>query len=157
MQAKPMYDYILINTCYGGFTFSDEFEQEMKRRGSKNFSKYYSHKRRDPQVLQLFDEKGSDWSGGIYSRLEKVAVPAGYAEYAHVHEYDGLESLQSIDFDRVFTEGVKKLMDENHVQTLAADLVTLQSEIDAAKEVWEHCKRINGGGRDSMMMRMMRY
>jgi len=50
------YQEVLYNDCYGGFSFSKEFEDEYKKRyGDKEL---YTHKRTNPNVLNLFKEMG---------------------------------------------------------------------------------------------------
>ena len=140
-QEAPVFEYILINVKYGGFGFSDEFKQEMKRRGVEYLLD--GDDRGNPKVIELFDEMGSRWSSDRYAILRKVAIPAGYGKYAHVHEYDGLEQLQYIDFARVFTKEVKKIMSKNEPSNAFHEILALQAEIDAAKEVWEECDHFN--------------
>lgn len=132
------------------FRYSDKFKQELKRRGLKGkLERQYPEfccDRWNPLIVQLFAEKGSEWSSGGGARLKMVAVPAGYVEYADIHEYDERQTLRGIDFDRAFAEGVEKIMTKDYSSdsdTVSAEVLTLQAEIDAAKEVWEECQRIN--------------
>ena len=97
--------YILINGCYGGFSFSEDF--------MKTFEKMYPHYfekddwwdidyfRRNEDVIQLYREKGQDWSSGKYSKLTLKEIPEDVYDYVRVGEYDGYESMV-IDWKKAF-------------------------------------------------------
>jgi hypothetical protein len=75
------------------------------------------------------------------SRLRRliVAVPAGYIDYAFIHKYVGKEDRQYIEFAQLFTEGVEMIMTRNEPSNVLREIMALQAEINAAKEVWEEC------------------
>lgn len=86
---------ILYNTCYGGFGFSDEFALELGERIGEAIGHAYKHHRyRDhPEAVKLFEEKGSEWSSGSYSKLAIEYIPAILKDYYHIPEYDGKEDV----------------------------------------------------------------
>lgn len=100
---------ILINKCYGGFSFSDDFLKFLEEKHPEYFTDkdkpYYffeamSH-RDNPDVIQLFQEKGSKWCSGKYSDLVLKQIPNNVSDYVYVGEYDGYESL-NIDWKKAF-------------------------------------------------------
>lgn len=84
---------VLINDCYGGFSFSKEFEKILKN--ELNLKEYFSHEdyRDHPFVIKTFIEKGSDWMSGRFSKLFLVEVPTRMMKHYRINEYDGMESI----------------------------------------------------------------
>ena len=84
---------VLYNNCYGGFSFSNEFMEEVKKRYPELKLDYYvSHKlRSDPRILEVFEEFGSGRSSGPYSKIKVREIPDN-VEY-DIHDYDGMESV----------------------------------------------------------------
>ena len=104
---------ILVNRCYGGFGFSDQFYEALgwvvKEKGS--FFKYYEPTeewkerypqestyyddrdiRTNPEVIALFEEKGSEWSSGGFAKLDLVEIPDDIRY--EIDEYDGIETIR---------------------------------------------------------------
>jgi hypothetical protein len=84
---------ILYNTCYGGFNFSKQFVKEFNERHPDRPKKLeeWNDERTDPDVIALFEEKGSAWSSGAYSNLDIEEIPDD-VEF-RIREYDGMESV----------------------------------------------------------------
>ena len=57
--------------------------------------------RRNEDVIQLYREKGQDWSSGKYSKLTLKEIPEDVYDYVRVGEYDGYESMV-IDWKKAF-------------------------------------------------------
>jgi hypothetical protein len=76
---------VLINTCFGGFGFSKEFQNLI--------GELYAWEvdRDDQEFIKKAEEFGLEKASGLYSRLEVVEIPDG-CEYS-IHEYDGAESI----------------------------------------------------------------
>ena len=92
---------ILYNNCYGGFNFSDEFVAEYKRRKGEDIGArgrlYYNgldSMRCDPVVVAIFEEFGSERSSGPTAALELYEIPAIFARYWEIDEYDGDETVR---------------------------------------------------------------
>lgn len=99
---------VLYNTCYGGFNFSKQFVEEFNKRHPDRPKKLeeWHDERIDPDIIALFEEKGSDWSSGAYSKLDMDEIPDD-VEF-RIREYDGMESVSwSIPKDEI----IKDLMD----------------------------------------------
>ena len=86
---------VLYNTCYGGFSFSSEFVDEFERRTGQRIKYNYQHNnyRDHSEAVKIFEEMGSEWSSGDYSKLDIAYVPACMKEYYQVGEYDGKEDI----------------------------------------------------------------
>lgn len=81
---------ILINTCYGGFSFSERFCEEYEKRTGSKLDKY-SKDRTSNDIIELFEELGSETSSGKYAELRIIEIPDDVEYY--VYEYDGIESI----------------------------------------------------------------
>lgn len=98
---------VLYNTCYGGFSFSQEFIEEFNKRhpDRKPLTKWNAD-RTDRDIIALFEEKGFEWSSGNCALLDIEEIPDD-VEY-HIEEYDGMESVA---WDIPKDEIIKDLMD----------------------------------------------
>jgi hypothetical protein len=76
---------VLINTCYGGFGFSDEFKQFY------GIDDYDDWSRDNQDLIQKAEQFGLKKASGPFSKLEIVQVPDG-CDYS-IHEYDGTECI----------------------------------------------------------------
>jgi hypothetical protein len=90
---------ILYNDSYGGFNFSDAFEAEYERRAGKKIREvcpYGPNKaiRADPVAVGIFEEKGTEWCSGRFSSLKLYQIPAVFARYWEIDEYDGDETVR---------------------------------------------------------------
>lgn len=84
---------ILYNTCYGGFSFSDEFIVELNRRFPEKRAEAHAFElRTDPEAIALFEELGPVRSSGPHSSLKIRNIPDGMDW--DIDEYDGKESIQ---------------------------------------------------------------
>lgn len=101
---------VLINSCYGGLGYSlKAIKMYLDAKGVKytnelidsysliiledgtEFS-YYSIRRDDPTIIQIFEEIGSKECSGDHSKLTCVEIPDGCNYY--VDEYDGYENIE---------------------------------------------------------------
>jgi hypothetical protein len=90
---------ILYNDCYGGFHFSSEFEAEYEVRTGKkvrDICPYGPNKaiRADPVTISIFEEKGMEWCSGRFSSIKLYQIPAVFARYWEIDEYDGDETVR---------------------------------------------------------------
>lgn len=84
---------ILINKCFGGFEFSDEFIEEYTKRTGTSFY-YNSNYRTANNIIELFEELGSKRSSSKLSKLKLVEIPDD-VEW-EVQEYDGNEWIAEV-------------------------------------------------------------
>lgn len=104
---------VLINNCYGGYGISHEACKLWLERNNISFIEtkddygdpqfiidndisYVSHliSRDDPYMIQIFEEKGSEFVSGECAELILVEVPDG-CQY-RIGEYDGMEWIDKI-------------------------------------------------------------
>lgn len=104
---------VLINNCYGGFGISHEasklwlernnifFIESLNDYGDPQFIidgdiSYVSHliSRDDSTIIQIFEEKGSEFVSEDCSELILVEVPDGC--FYRIGEYDGMEGIDKI-------------------------------------------------------------
>lgn len=96
---------VLYNTCYGGFNFSKQFVEEFNKRHPDRPKKLeeWHEERIDPNIIALFEEKGSVWSSGAYAKLDMDEIPDD-VEF-RIHEYDGMEAVAwSIPKDEIIQD-----------------------------------------------------
>ena len=74
---------VLINNCYGGFGFSNKFEEQYQGIIENAIGRH------DVHLIEAVESFGLDEASGQYARLSIVNVPDG-CEY-RLHEYDGVE------------------------------------------------------------------
>jgi|15BtaG_2_1085339.scaffolds.fasta_scaffold02634_1 hypothetical protein len=81
---------VLVNTCYGGFGFSDEFCMHLEQQDISQDEWGYSRDNQD--VVTAAEAFGLEAASGCYSRLAVFEVTDGLDYY--VDEYDGMEGLE---------------------------------------------------------------
>lgn len=94
---------VIINTCYGGFCFSEEAIEEYNKRKlqqDETFTPlvYKSNKRNqdlrfDPIMANVVMELG-DSVGPQTSRLTVHQIEERYKDYVEIDEYNGFEHLE---------------------------------------------------------------
>jgi len=104
-----MYMKILVNKCYGGYGTSKEVAREWLKRTNAVFTiiedtyhlvveidgeKHYMNSidRYDPILIELYEEKGSEFVSGRHAELKLEEIPDD-CEYS-IGEYDGQEWIE---------------------------------------------------------------
>ena len=105
------YIYVLYNATYGGFGWSKRARDELMRRGYRGDPYYDDETRTDPIAVAVFNEMGTKWCSGQYCKMQRTKVPEKYLKYMEISEYDGNEGV-CINYDAAFTQGVRKLLDD---------------------------------------------
>lgn len=124
--------YILINECYGGFSFSEDFMNTFE----ELYPSYFENTEEDwwddtdivrnnIDVIHLYREKGQKWSSGVFSKLVLKEIPDDVCDYIRVGEYDGYESV-TIDWKRAFYK-MYELKDINEKKELVKSLESFQN------------------------------
>ena len=95
---------IIINSCYGGFSFSDkaieEYKKQLQAMGSNivfNDNKHYRHNddlRTDPVMIDIVRRLGKE-SNGRHANLEIEKYNAELSDYVVIKEYDGQEYIDA--------------------------------------------------------------
>lgn len=111
---------VLINRCHGGYGISSKAAIEWLERTNTTFTVleddgyhfnveidgercYMDYiERNDPVLLQIFEEKGSQFVSGPFAELEIAEIPDG-ANYS-IGEYDGREWVSDIWIDATLDE-----------------------------------------------------
>ncbi len=84
---------VLINSCYGGFRFSEEFLEHIKElRGEDDINPWDLH-RDDQQIVEEAIKFGLERAESCFSRFRVIDVPDGLSYY--ITEYDGIESIHT--------------------------------------------------------------
>ena len=117
----------MINHCFGGFGFSPEAEAEYRKRGGT--ARIYDICRHDPVMAQIVREMGSRASGRC-ARVGLEDIPAEYADYYIIQEYDGRETLV-IEYDRYKVDKAKFIL-KNQTLTHKERLARVSAVLNAA-------------------------
>jgi hypothetical protein len=84
--------YVVINTCYGGFGLSDEALALYKKYSGINVG-HYDIARDDPILVKVVRELDTDANGG-HAKLKIVEIPGDVVW--QVEEYDGNEWVAEV-------------------------------------------------------------
>jgi hypothetical protein len=118
---------VLFNDCYGGFAFSEAFEEEYKTRTGKptrvdvRLPRLLGPEsiRTDPVAIAIWEEKGSEWCSGTDSALEMYEVPAVFEKYWEIEDYDGNETVRLL-ISEALADCLHDYMDTDDKRTLHA-------------------------------------
>lgn len=93
VQALKGTQYIVINTCYGGYGLSELALERYRHYTGSATDSYHDIPRDDPMLVKVVYELGSDAYGG-YAKLKVVEVP-GNVEW-QIEEHDGNEWVAEV-------------------------------------------------------------
>lgn len=107
---------VLINKCYGGYSFSEEFEEKLTELTNTEFPVYHVN-RHDERLIALYNAfiQVNANPNGYSSNLQIVNVPVGL-NY-EIHEYDGSESLST--FLYVTVDELAKGLSQEKIELLS--------------------------------------
>ena len=84
---------VLINSCYGGFSFSEDFINHINSLTKNQLVNHYDLFARNNQFLVEEAIKfGLEKASGMCAKLSIVEIPDGLDYY--INEYDGYEHIQ---------------------------------------------------------------
>lgn len=126
--------YQLISVDYGGSHLSNECAEELKRRTGREYDVYDETNRGDPELLKLYQEKGSTWiSGSSPTKLKAMAYPTGFEEFLRISDYDGMESME-VDFAFAFRMGLNDLLAQEGATM--EDVRAFKEKLDRTEELY---------------------
>jgi hypothetical protein len=111
-----MIKWVLVNTTYGGFGFSDEFKRAfLERHPDKSHVLEEARDARvrarsDDDIVAFVREFGPDRASGECARIGAEPVFEELLCVTRIHEYDGLESI-NICTERLFMNLLKEIME----------------------------------------------
>lgn len=132
---------ILYNNCYGGFDVSREFEEEYQRRTGRSVDRDSvefhatgtSSFRCDPIAVAIFEEFGSERASGPSAMIEVHEIPAVFARYWKITDYDGDESI-TVNYTEAYADILHGFMD-------SGDLGVLVKQYRAIKTAEQQLRR----------------
>ena len=131
------YQEVLYNDCYGGFSFSEEFETEYNKRHGED-DEAHAHRRTNSNILSLFKEMGKK-ANSQYSHIRITQIPKELMKYMNIHEYDGVESV-TINFE----EALSDLMKETYKNNFLTDEIKKKYErIQLLKKAYHDINKDN--------------
>jgi len=108
------YVEIVYNKCFGGFGFSSEALSEYhKRKTVDPLFDQYELERHDAVMVQIVKELGPK-ANGYCAKLGIQRIPAHFARYYEIVEYDGSESVQ-IKYDAYKIDTAKQLLQDSNL------------------------------------------
>ena len=122
---------ILYNDCYGGFEFSNEFLEEYKARTGKALNTYSALFRQgpnsircDPIAVAIVEERGSAWASGSHSEIAIREIPAVFARYWTIDEYDGDETVL-VDVSAALADILQTFMETRNMEEMERQYKTV--------------------------------
>jgi hypothetical protein len=102
---------MLINTCYGGFTFSkmacDMYAEKTHLTIDMHCVDLMTEIRYDPIMIDIVKTIGNE-ANGKYTSITIINVYEDLKDYITVDEYDGMESI-SYDVDKYIKDTITKI------------------------------------------------
>ena len=94
---------VLINKCYGGFGFSDDFIKHIRAISTDDFSIHpYLWNRANQFLVEEAIKFGLEKAGSIHSELEVAEIP-DEAQFK-ISEYDGTEWIEQVWIEATLDE-----------------------------------------------------
>lgn len=122
---------ILYNDCYGGFNFSCKFLEEYKARTGKTLDTYKALFRQgpdsircDPTAISIVEERGSEWASGDHSEIAIREIPAVFARYWTIEDYDGDETV-CVDVSAALADILQTFMETHNMEELERQYKTV--------------------------------
>jgi hypothetical protein len=81
---------IIVNTCYGGFSLSEEAKRQYTDKTKSDRDSWYDVPRDDPDLVSIVKALGAS-ANGEHSLLGITRIPGQYARFYSIGEYDGQE------------------------------------------------------------------
>lgn len=121
---------IVINVCYGGFTLSHDAIAAYKHQTGTDID-LDDPPRDDPALVRVVKELGTR-ADGQYAKLKIVQIPAQYARFYTIREYDGYESVSINHSDYKIHSAKRMLLDPSlaHRDKIARALAVLNAELE---------------------------
>ena len=89
---------VVINRCWGGFALSDNAEKDLNVNEDScypNGMDIYDDEARTYQpLIDLIEEKGSEYVSDRYAKLRIVEIPDDVDWY--ISDYDGMEEVEEV-------------------------------------------------------------
>ena len=83
---------VLVNSCFGGFGFSDFVLKEFNKRTGDSCEGNEERYRTHEVIIDIFEEFGSEKCSGNYAKLKLIEIPDD-VDY-EITEYDGMEKVE---------------------------------------------------------------
>lgn len=99
---------IMINTCHGGFGFSELAKSEYKKRKGCATVSCWEISRTDPVMIQIVREIGA-FANGPHSNIKLEELDDKYANHYVIKEYDGSEWIET-KYDRHALDSIRQVM-----------------------------------------------
>ena len=92
---------VLYNNCHGGWSPSQQAIELYNRRMTQLNPTYKpitdldleNVNRHDPILVQIYHELGKDFDGHYYSQTQIEYIDEKYADYYHLQDFDGYETV----------------------------------------------------------------
>lgn len=97
------YKKIVINTCFGGFSLSEQAYQEMNIKWDGYGYDFDEPEKRTNRKLIACIEKLREKANGRFADLRVIKIPYNHEFY--IYDYDGVEKVYSAE--QLFINGIK--------------------------------------------------
>lgn len=148
-EPSPHEIEVIYNSCYGGFSFSEDFVKFVNERSGIEIDEYIYNRddrdiRSDPEIIALVREFGLEKAAGRAAKLVIQKIPPFYAW--KITEYDGLEHIK---IRPAWKQLATAFMhdDRNNVLMKAALEGTL-AEFDLSKSVYTRLDKLEAENKE---------
>lgn len=83
---------VVINTCFGGFSVSEEVYDRMGKDWDGYGYRYNDGSRANPDLIAVIEELGSERASGRCAQLKVIDIPDDATDW-ELNEYDGAEEI----------------------------------------------------------------
>lgn len=114
-QEEAEYIEILYNSCYGGFSLSEQAKEMYEAKTNTKFVKDKDH-RTDKILLEIYHEfklKEKRFSGQ-HADISIKKIHKKYENCYLIGEYDGFENI-IIDYDKFKLESIEKIVSHSNM------------------------------------------
>ncbi len=126
---------VLINSCYGGFGYSEEFVEHLI---TKNLvpktANSYNIPRDNQEIIEEAIKFGLEKANGWASKLEVVEILDG-AQYS-INEYDGFESIDDVWIEVTLDE-LKNGLSSNQLSMVSQGCNIKLAKLTEADFFWD--------------------
>ncbi len=92
----------------------------------------------DPMAITLYEEKGSEWCSGTHSSLAIREIPAIFAQYWEIEEYDGNENVRIL-VSEALADVLHTYMDTGDHAVMKRQYTTIMKAKKQVDSVYELC------------------
>ena len=126
---ERMQTTVMINTCFGGFGFSDKAIEEYNRRnvGKPPVESSQEIQRTDLIMINIVKQMKKE-ANGPFASIHLMDIPAKFENHYEIRDYDGTEAIDIL-YDRYAVDSIRDIM--------ASDSLSNGEKVDACRKIMD--------------------